>query len=128
MNDNARNDTAEQAEFRGYCREWISKNPPAPLPPPAERRSKTQPGRKSQVWHDYQVAWQMSAYEGGLVGCDYPSEYGGGGRTDCQRIANQELQRGGTPDFPSLPGLLLGAPTLLPHAPAFTHDTSLPKL
>lgn len=128
MNDNARNDTAEQAEFRGYCREWISKNPPAPLPPPAERRSKTQPGRTSQVWHDYQLAWQLSAYEGGLVGCDYPSEYGGGGRTDCQRIANQELQRVGTPDFPSITGLRFGAATLLTHGSEFIKKRFIPKM
>ena len=128
MNEKARIDTAEQAEFRKYCSDWIAATPPAPLPPPAERRSQTHPGRKSQVWHDYQLAWQLSAYEGGLVGCDYPTEYGGGGRNDCQRVANQELQRVGTPDFPSITGLRFGAATILEHGSEFIKKRFIPKM
>ena len=42
---------------------------------------------------DYLQAWQKAAYDAGLVGCDYPVEVGGGGRSDCQRIANEEMKR-----------------------------------
>jgi len=128
MSDKAKADTPEQAAFRVYCREWLSKNRPAAPPPPGERRSGTVPGRKSRSLHDYEVAWQISAYRGGLVGCDYPKEYGGGSRTDCQRIANQEMQRIGTPDFPGITGLMFGAATLLTHGSEFLKKRFIPKM
>ena len=46
---------------------------------------------------DYLVAWQQKAYDAGLVGCDYPKEYGGGGHTGFQRIANAEMARAKVP-------------------------------
>ncbi len=128
MNDEATVDTPEQAEFRAYCREWLSNNKPGPPLPPEKRRSKTVPGRTSQEMQDYQLAWQKSAYEGGLVGCDYPKEYGGGGRTDCQRVANQEMQRIGVPEFPGPAALSHGAPTLLVHASEFLKKRFIPKM
>ncbi len=128
MNDEPTTDTPEQIEFRAYCREWLSENKPGPPPPPEKRRSETVPGRTSQEMQDYQLAWQKSAYEGGLVGCDYPKEYGGGGRTDCQRVANQEMQRIGTPAFPGPAALSHGAPTLLVHASEFIKKRFIPKM
>jgi len=113
MNEKARVDTPEQAEFRAYCREWLKDNRPGP--PPSERRSKTRVGVMSQAMMDYLRGWQKSAYDAGLVGCDYPKEYGGGGRTDCQRVANQEMQRAGTPAFPNEIALQELAATLLVH-------------
>jgi len=47
-------------------------------------------GSREQL--DYLCAWQKAAYDAGLVGCDYPREYGGGGRDRCQLIANQLMQ------------------------------------
>jgi len=128
MNEEATVDTPEQAEFRTYCREWLSENRPGPPPPLAERRSRTVPGRTSQAMQDYQIAWQKSAYAGGLVGCDYPKEYGGGGRTDCQRVANQEMQRVGTPAFPGSTALSHGAPTLLTHGSEFIKKRFIAKM
>ena len=32
---------------------------------------------------EYLQQWQKSAYEAGLVGCDYPRECGGGGFGGC---------------------------------------------
>jgi len=125
MNDTVKGDTPEQAEFRVYCREWVTKNRPGP--PPADRTSKTQPGVRSQAMMDYLMAWQKSAYDAGLVGCDYPKEYGGGGRTDCQRIANQEMQRVGTPGFPDI-ALQEGAATLLTHASEMLKKRFIPKM
>jgi len=113
MSDKIEADTPEQTEFRAYCREWVSKNRPGP--PPAKRKSQTQAGMMSQEMMDYLTAWQKSAYDAGLVGCDYPKEYGGGGRTDCQRIANQEMQRARTPGFPNNIALQEAAATLLTH-------------
>jgi len=113
MNDKVKVDTPEQTEFRAYCREWLSNFKLGS--PPAERRSKTRPGVMSQAMMDYLTGWQKAAYDAGLVGCDYPREYGGGGRTDCQRVANQEMQRAGMPGFPNDIALQEGAATLLVH-------------
>jgi hypothetical protein len=72
-------------------------------------------GHLSQEQFDFLRHWQMSAYDGGLVGCDFPKAYGGGGHTDCQRIANEEMQRIGTPIFPGLTALLMAAVTIMTH-------------
>ena len=119
-------DTPEQAEFRAYCREWLSKNRPGP--PPDERTSKSISGQKTPETMAYLRAWQRSAYEGGLVGCDYPKEYGGGGRTDCQRIANEELQKIGTPIFPNDIALGFGAATILTHGSEELKKRFIPKM
>ena len=126
MNDKVKADTPEQAEFRSYCSDWLAKNPLGP--PPAVRRSKTQPGVMSQEMMDYLQAWQKMAYDGGLVGCDYPKEYGGAGRTDCQRVANQEMQRAGRPAFPNDIALQEGAATLLVHGSEMLKRRFIPKM
>jgi len=119
-------DTPEQAEFRVYCRDWVAKNRPGPLPD--ERTSDTVPGQRSQRMMDYLVAWQKKAYEGGLVACDYPKEYGGGGRTDCQRIANEEMQRVGTPEFPNDIALGMAAATVMIHGSEELKKRFIPKM
>jgi len=126
MSEKVKVDTPEQAEFRAYCREWLENNKPGP--PPKEIRSKTQAGQKSQEYNDYQMAWQNKCYEGGLVGCDFPKEYGGGGRIDCQRIANQELGRAKSPPFPNDTALRMGAFTLLEHGSEYLKKRFIPKM
>lgn len=126
MSDKVKTDTPEQAEFRTFCQEWITNNKPGPAP--AERQSKTQAGVRSQALMDYLVGWQKSAYDAGLVGCDYPKEYGGGGRADCQRIANQEMQRAGTPPFPNEIALQEAAATLLIHGSEELKRKFIPKM
>ena len=76
----------------------------------------------------YLQAWQKSAYDAGLVGCDYPKAVGGGGRKDCQRIANEEMQRIGTPFFPNVIGLGMAAPTIFFHGSDELKKQVLPKL
>jgi len=105
-------ETVEQAEFRQYCRQWVSNNRPLP-PPVAMPQAAIEIMTQEQL--DYARRWQRSAYEAGLVGCDYPVEYGGGGRRDCQRIANEELQAAETPFFPNIIGLNMTAPMLYVH-------------
>lgn len=118
-------DTPEQAEFRQHCRDWLSDNtptePPFRLPISAlEIMTEEQLG--------YLQAWQKSAYEAGLVGCDYPTEYGGGGKTNCQRIANEEMLRAKTPYMPNIIGLGMAAPTLLHHGQEELKKALLPRL
>ena len=81
-----RMDTPEQAEFRTYCRDWLDNNhpgqPPVRLPLGALELSDVEA-------LNWLKSWQKSAYDAGLIGCDYAKETGGGGRTDCQTISNQ---------------------------------------
>ena len=59
---------------------------------------------------DWLKSWQKSAYDAGLIGCDYPVEHGGGGKDNCQAIANQEMQRAKTPYLPNIIGMGMAAP------------------
>ncbi|MEE8399971.1 MAG: acyl-CoA dehydrogenase family protein [Desulfobacterales bacterium] len=113
MNDKVRVETPEQMEFRAHCIEWLSKNHPGPAPAGTPRQAGM--GHLNQEQFDFLRGWQMSAYDGGLVGCDFPKECGGGGRTNCQQIANEEMQRIGTPIFPGLTALLMAAATIMTH-------------
>lgn len=125
MNDQERKDTPEQAEFRAYCRGWLLSNVPGPSPVQL-------PQSAIEITTDEQMAylraWQKSAYDAGLVGCDYPKEYGGGGRKDCQRIANEEMQRAGTPYFPNVIALGMAAPTIYHHASEELKRRFIPKI
>jgi alkylation response protein AidB-like acyl-CoA dehydrogenase len=108
----ANKDTPEQAEFRQYCTSWLAENlpgdPPGRLPEmPIEIVDHAQ--------KDYLVSWQKRCWEAGLVGADYPTEYGGGGHEAFQRIANQEMGRAGTPFMLNVVGLNMAAPTILQH-------------
>jgi alkylation response protein AidB-like acyl-CoA dehydrogenase len=77
---------------------------------------------------DYLCAWQKSAYDAGLIGCDYPVEYGGAGRQNCQKVANQEMQRAGTPYLPNVIGLGMAAPTIFYHGQEHLKRDLLPRL
>jgi alkylation response protein AidB-like acyl-CoA dehydrogenase len=118
-------DSIEQTEFRAHCRQWLAANP---LPPPPVRlpQSAIEIMRREQL--EYLRDWQRQAYEAGLIGCDYPKTSGGGGHTDCQRIANQEMQRAGRPFLPNILGLGMAAPTIQIHGNDFQRETLLPRL
>jgi alkylation response protein AidB-like acyl-CoA dehydrogenase len=118
-------DTPEQAEFRAYCRQWLADNLPAP---PTVRLPQSPLEIMTQEQMDYLSDWQKSAYAAGLVGCDYPQEYGGGGRTDCQRVANEEMQAVDTPFFPNLVGLSMAAPTIFYHGSEELKRMLLPNI
>ena len=113
VDDNPRGETPEQQEFRAYCRSWIAgyseKKPPFHPAPPGPLEIETVPQM------DWYRGFQRAAYDAGLIGCDYPKECGGGGRTDCQRIANDELQSARAPHLPNIIGLGMAAPTILNH-------------
>ena len=125
MSEDARKDTPEQAEFRAWCRQWLASNTPAE---PPVRLPQTPLEIMTREQLDYLQAWQKAAYEAGLVGCDYPVEVGGGGRKDCQRVANEEMQAARTPFFPNVIGLGMAAPTVFYHAREEVKQALLPKL
>lgn len=118
-------DSPQQAEFRAYCRDWLADNVP---PPATVRLPLTALEIMTREQLDYLQAWQRAAYAAGLVGCDYPKAYGGGGRDNCQRVANEEMQRANTPFFPNIIGLGMAAPTLYHHAREDLKEELLPAL
>ena len=125
MPEAGQKETQEQAEFRAYCKEWLAGNhpgrPPVKLPLGALELSDPE----ALAWLQ---KWQKSAYDAGLVGCDYPSEFGGGGRADCQIIANEEMLNAKTPYLPNITGMGMAAPAILFHARDDVKAELLPKL
>ena len=81
-------DTPEQTEFRRYCRSWLEQSRPDP---PPFRLPEYAIEVMTAEQREYLCAWQKKCYDAGLVGADYPVEYGGGGHTGFKRIASQEL-------------------------------------
>jgi alkylation response protein AidB-like acyl-CoA dehydrogenase len=125
MSEDVRKDTPEQAEFRQYCREWISRNRPSD--PPVRLPQSALEIMTTEQLH-YLQDWQKAAFDAGLVGCDYPESCGGGGRTDCQRVANEEMLAARTPYFPNIIGLGMAAPTVFYHGQEELKQRLLPKL
>jgi alkylation response protein AidB-like acyl-CoA dehydrogenase len=77
---------------------------------------------------DYLQAWQRKCYDAGLVGADYPTEYGGRGQKGFQRIANQEMNRARTPFLVNMVGLGMAAPTIYHHGQEELKRALLPPL
>jgi alkylation response protein AidB-like acyl-CoA dehydrogenase len=125
MSESARKDTPEQAEFRQHCQDCLEANHPGE-PPVRLSLSPLEIMTTDQL--DYLQAWQKAAYDAGLVGCDYPVEVGGGGRNDCQRVANEEMIRARTPYFPNVIGLGMAAPTVFHHGQEAVKQRLLPRL
>jgi alkylation response protein AidB-like acyl-CoA dehydrogenase len=124
-NTTKKRDTPEQEAFRAHCRAWLLENNPAP-PGFAPVKSGVEVVTEEQL--AYYRAWQKSAYDAGLVGCDYPTEVGGGGRERCQSVANQEMLRAKTPIFPGIIGLGMAAPTIFYHGSDELKRRFLPQL
>jgi len=102
----------DQIDFQQHARHWLAENAP---PPPPVRLPITPIEVMSTAQLDYLQDWQAACYEAGLVGCDVPAEYGGGGHDGFQRIANQEMSRAGTPFLINIVGLSMAVPTILVH-------------
>ena len=125
MSDSDRRDSPEQAEFRQYCQTWLALNRP---PDPTCRLPLSALEIMTEEQLGYLQSWQKSAYDAGLVGCDYPEAVGGGGRKDCQRVANEEMLAARTPYFPNIIGLGMAAPTVFYHAQDALKERLLPRL
>ena len=120
-----RAEPAERQDFRAHCRSWLASNHPGrpPVPLPLSQLLIDDP--RAVEWLQ---GWQKSAYEAGLVGCDYPVEYGGGGRTDCQVIANEEMHAAKTPYLVNIVGMGMAGPTILFHGNEEVKRELLPPL
>jgi alkylation response protein AidB-like acyl-CoA dehydrogenase len=105
-------ETAEQSAFRQHCRSWLEANKPEPPPFRLPLSALEIMTEQQCVWLQ---AWQRKVYDAGMVGCDYPSAYGGGGHKGFQRIAAQELARARVPFLVNIIGLSMAGPTILVH-------------
>jgi hypothetical protein len=125
MSESASKDTPEQVAFRQHCRDWLQDNRPGepPVRLPLSALEIMTPEQLS-----YLQDWQKAAYDAGLIGCDYPQDVGGGGRSDCQRIANEEMIRARTPFLPNVIGLGMAAPTVFYHGQEELKQRLLPRL
>ena len=69
MSEGQKMDTPEQEAFRVHCKEWLANNhpgrPTVKLPLGALELSDPE----ALAWLQ---KWQKSAYDAGLIGCDYP--------------------------------------------------------
>jgi alkylation response protein AidB-like acyl-CoA dehydrogenase len=104
--------SSEQQEFQTHARRWLAENTP---PPPPVRLPLQAIEVMTVAQRDYLQTWQRSCYEAGLIGCDIPTEYGGGGHEGCQRIANAEMSQAGTPLLINVIALGMAVPTILAH-------------
>ncbi|MEB2286077.1 MAG: acyl-CoA dehydrogenase [Polyangiaceae bacterium UTPRO1] len=102
----------EHDEFREYCRRWLAENRPAP---PSFRLPLSPIEVMTEEQRRYLCAWEKKCYDAGLIGCDYPKEYGGGGHSGFQQIASQEMGRAQVPYMINVIGLSMAAPTILNH-------------
>ena len=118
-------DTSERDEFRAYCREWLAGNHPGRPPVPLPLSQLLLDDLRAVEWLQ---GWQKSAYDAGLVGCDYPAAYGGGGRTDCQAVANDEMHAAKTPYLVNIVGMGMAGPTILFHGNEDVKRELLPPL
>ncbi len=118
-------ETQEASKFRAYCRGWLEKNRPDP---PPMRLPESAIEVSAPEHHEYLSAWQKKCYEAGLVGCDYPVEYGGGGYTGFQKIANGEMAAAKVPYLINVIGLGMAAPTILHHGTDAQKQRFLPPL
>ncbi len=121
----AREESAEQAEFRSYCRAWLEEHRPGPttLPLPQAAYEVTAAEHRA-----YLVDWQAQCYEAGLIATDVPRIYGGHGHQGLQSIASAEVRRARVPYFINWIGLGMTAPTLLQHGTEEQKRTYLPPI
>jgi len=118
-------DTPEQAAFRAHCQHWLKENHPGQPPVAIPQGALELSDPAALQWLQQ---WQQSAYDAGLIGCDYATAVGGGGMENCQSIANQEMSRAKTPFFPNIIGLGMAAPTVYFHGRDDVKAELLPKL
>lgn len=120
-----RSESAEQAEFRRYCRAWLAEHVP---PSPSFRLPQGPLEIATQEQLSFLCRWQRAAYDAGLVGCDYPVAFGGGGKQGCQRVANEEMVAAGAWFLPNVVGLGMAGPTILTHGTDAQREALLPGI
>lgn len=108
----------EDEQYRMKLRAWLAENLPKDEPP-ADQDSE----------FAYRRVWQRKLYEGGLVGINWPKEYGGQGATLIyQAIYAQEMTRAKAPQPANGLGISIVGPTLMHHGTEEQKKRFIPKI
>jgi len=95
----------EDEQYRQKLRTWLEAHVPQERPP-----------KDQDAEFAYRRAWQRRLYAGGLVGINWPKEYGGQGATLIQQaIYAQEMARARAPQPANGLGISIVGPTLIHH-------------
>jgi alkylation response protein AidB-like acyl-CoA dehydrogenase len=116
----------EHAAYRSEVRAWLEANVPAE-PDFALPQNALMVTTEQQV--DWLRAWQTKLYGAGLVGTEWPSEYGGGGlAAGHQAVVDQEMTRVGAPFLVNNVALAWAGPIILHHGTDAQRQRYLKKL
>src|SRR5215813_7425587 len=108
----------EDEQYRQKLRTWLEANLPQEKPP-----------KNQDAEFVYRRAWQRKLYEGGLVGINWPKEYGGQGATLIQQtIYAQEMARAHAPQPANGLGISIVGPTLIHHGTEEQKQRYIPKI
>jgi len=108
----------EDEQYRQQLRGWLEANVPKERPP-----------KDQDAEFAYRRTWQRKLYEGGLVGINWPKEYGGQGATLIQQaIYAQEMARARAPQPANGLGISIVGPTLIHHGTEEQKKRYIPKI
>ena len=108
----------EDEQYRQKLRTWLEAYVPQERPP-----------KDQDAEFAYRRAWQRQLYAGGLVGINWPKEYGGQGATLIQQaIYAQEMSRARAPQPANGLGISIVGPTLIHHGTEEQKKRYIPKI
>jgi alkylation response protein AidB-like acyl-CoA dehydrogenase len=103
--------SAAELAFRGEVRDWISKNVPGDWGSPAWPIPDDPEAQKKAVFD-----WMKTLKEGGWVGIDWPTEYGGRAASSIEQfIFQEEMSNYLTPPSFNTIGVGMAGPTIMAH-------------
>lgn len=108
----------EDEQYRQKLRTWLEAHVPQERPP-----------KDQDAEFAFRRAWQRQLYAGGLVGINWPKEYGGQGATLIQQaIYAQEMARARAPQPANGLGISIVGPTLIHHGTEEQKKRYIPKI
>jgi len=108
----------EDEQYRQKLRAWLEAHVPKEAPP-----------KDQDAEFAYRRAWQRELYAGGLVGINWPKEYGGQGATLIQQaIYAQEMARARAPQPANGLGISIVGPALMHHGTEEQKKRFIPKI
>ena len=114
--------SAAEEAFREKVRSFLAAN----LPPGWGTKSYVQPARDAQT--EFLREWQRKLYDAGLLGPEWPREYGGQGASLIEKaIFNEEMAKFRAPYPLNIIGLINAGNTLIVHGTQEQKKRYLPK-
>ena len=115
--------SAAEEAFREKVRSFLAAN----LPPGWGTKGYIQPARDAQT--EFLRAWQHKLYDAGLLGLEWPKEYGGQGASLIEKaIFNEEMAKFRAPYPLNIIGLINAGNTIIVHGTQEQKKRYLPKI